>query len=174
MTKRINALTAEDKTYDGHMTFGATTDSHDLETELQPGGPTAHLTLEHLHTHAAEMTGPIEQLPPHFSAKKVGGQKAYVAARKGKDIGLSPVEVTIHRFDLTDWSPPILSFDVRCSKGTYIRAIARDMGKATGSGAHLSSLRRTASGDFNLSDCMSLADFEARLDALPAPIAATS
>ena len=170
MTKRINELTAEDKAYDGHMTFGATTDSHDLETELKPGGATGDLTLASLETHAEGLTGTIEQLPPHYSAKKVGGQKAYVAARKGRDIGLAPVEVTVHRFNLTGWEDPVLSFDILCSKGTYIRALARDMGKAAGCGAHLSSLRRTASGHFALSECRSIDEFEAHLDQLPAPV----
>ena len=170
MTKRINELTAEDKAYDGHMTFGATTDSHDLETELKPGGTTENLTLTSLATHAEALTGAIQQLPPHFSAKKVGGQKAYVAARKGRDIGLAPVEVTVHSFSLTAWEDPVLSFDILCSKGTYIRALARDMGKAAGCGAHLSSLCRTASGQFKLSECWSIGEFETHLARLPDPV----
>ena len=172
MTKRINALTAEDKSYDGHITFGARTESHDLESPLIPGGPTDAITDEQLANAARGLTGVIEQLPPTFSAKKVGGQKAYVAARKGIDIGLTPVSVTLHRFDITDWSNPVMSFDIRCSKGTYIRAIARDMGEAVGCGAHLSGLRRTASGTFPLTDCTTLEAFEAALKALPAPVKA--
>lgn len=173
MTKRINELTAEDKAYDGHMTFGATTESHDLESAPQPSGHTAELTLEALQDAAATLTGPIDQLPPTFSAKKVNGQKAYVAARKGQDIGLRSVQVSVHRFDIISWDRPVMGFDILCSKGTYIRALARDMGKATGAGAHLSALRRTASGNFGLDQCWTLEALEARLAALAAPIVAT-
>jgi tRNA pseudouridine55 synthase len=172
MTKRIAELSAEDKAYQGHMTFGSTTESLDLESTPIPGGSTEALDLANLREAAVEFTGAIEQLPPIFSAKKVGGRRAYRAARKGEDIALSPVSVNVHRFDVTDWSDPIMSFDVLCSKGTYIRALARDMGKSTGAGAHLSSLCRTASGDFPLSECWSLDTFEARLNALPAPVQA--
>lgn len=172
MTKRINELTAEDKSYDGHITFGARTESHDLESPLIPGGPTEAIAMADLTAAAHRLTGDIAQLPPTFSAKKVGGQKAYVAARKGIDIGLAPVPVTLHRFDVTEWSNPVMSFDIRCSKGTYIRAIARDMGEALGCGAYLSHLRRTASGSFPLSDCTTIAAFEAALEALPAPVKA--
>jgi len=117
-----------------------------------------------------EFTGEIDQLPPNFSAKKVGGQKAYIAARKGKDIGLSPVAVKVHRFDVTGWENPTMTFDILCSKGTYIRSFARDMGKVTGCGAHLSALRRTASGAFKLDECWSIEEFESRISALPAPV----
>ena len=174
MTKRINELTAADKSYDGTITFGATTESHDLESPLIPGSDPAGLDIASLESAAAALTGEIDQLPPTFSAKKVGGRKAYVAARKGEDIGLTPVPVTVHRFDITEWANPVLSFDIRCSKGTYIRALARDIGNATGTGAHLSSLRRTASGEFPLGDCMDLDTFAARLEALPAPVPASN
>jgi tRNA pseudouridine55 synthase len=172
MTKRIAELSAEDKAYDGHFTFGANTDSHDLEMPLIPVGPTDGLSLDTLRETALAFTGQIEQLPPNFSAKKVGGQKAYVAARKGKDIGLSPVPVQVHRFDITAWEEPKMSFDILCSKGTYIRSFARDLGKVTGCGAHLSALRRTASGAFNLDECWSVEEFEARISTLPDPISA--
>ena len=169
MTKRINELTAEDKAYDGHITFGSTTDSHDLETEPQPSGDTSGLTLDALHGAIGPLTGSIQQVPPRFSAKKVNGQKAYIAARKGKDIALRTADVTVHRFDITDWTCPVMGFDILCSKGTYIRALARDAGKAAGVGAHLSALRRTASGAFKLEDCLSIDAFLERLQALPAP-----
>lgn len=170
MTKRISELSAEDKAYDGHITFGANTDSHDLEMPLVPVGPTDGLSLASLRETALDFTGDIDQLPPTFSAKKVDGQKAYVAARKGKDIGLSPVQVKVHRFEVKDWRDPVMDFDILCSKGTYIRAFARDLGKVTGCGAHLSALRRTASGAFGINQCWSIAEFEARISALPAPI----
>ena len=174
MTKRIAELSAEDKAYDGHITFGANTDSHDLEMPLIPVGTTEGLQLESLREFAVDFTGEIDQLPPNFSAKKVGGQKAYVAARKGKEIGLSPVKVKVHRFDVTSWEDPTMGFDILCSKGTYIRSFARDMGKVTGCGAHLSALRRTASGAFRLDQCWSIEDFEARISTLPAPVSTPS
>ena len=124
MTKRINELTAEDKAYDGHITFGSTTDSHDLETEPQPSGDTSGLTLDALHGAIGPLTGSIQQVPPRFSAKKVNGQKAYIAARKGKDIALRTADVIVHRFDITDWTCPVMSFDILCSKGTYIQRVA--------------------------------------------------
>lgn len=169
MTKRINELTAEDKAYDGHFTFGATTDSHDLETAPKPSGDPAGLDLKALQTAVDTLTGPLQQVPPRFSAKKVNGQKAYIAARKGRDIALRTADVTVHRFDITNWTNPVMGFDILCSKGTYIRALARDAGKATGVGAHLSALRRTASGDFRLEDCLSLDEFLERLQHLPPP-----
>ena len=169
MTKRINELTAEDKAYDGHMTFGATTASHDRETEIQPAGDPSGLDLDALRKAADTLTGTIAQTPPLFSAKKVDGQKAYIAARKGRELKMRTVDVTVHQFDITGWANPVMHFDIRCSKGTYIRALARDMGSATGCGAYLSALRRTASGDFPLSACLSLDAFLARLEALPPP-----
>jgi len=170
MTKRINELTAEDKTYDGHMTFGATTDSHDRECEVKPQGDPSALTLSDLESAAQELTGTISQMPPMYSAKKVGGQTAYKAARKGKEIALQPVDVTVQGFKICGWNSPQMEFDIRCSKGTYIRALARDMGEKTSVGAYLSALRRTASGDFPLSDCLSIDAFTERLQTLPAPI----
>ena len=109
-------------------------------------------------------------MPPLYSAKKVAGQKAYIAARKGKEIALRNAEVTVHQFDITNWSCPVMDFDIRCSKGTYIRSLARDIGDITQVGAHLSALRRTASGDFSLKDCWSIEELLARLEALPAPL----
>lgn len=167
MTKQIEGLLAADKSYDGQMTFGSTTPSHDLETEPTPSGDPAALDLAILTEAAAAFTGTIQQKPPRFSAKKVGGKKAYIAARKGQDIELRTVDVDVQRFAVTGWHSPVMDFDIRCSKGTYIRALARDMGTHAGCGAHLSKLRRTASGDFLLSDCLSLDELLARLDALP-------
>ena len=135
----------------------------------QPSGDPNSLTLDALHDAIGPLTGPIQQVPPRFSAKKVNGQRAYIAARKGKDIALRNADVTVHSFDITDWSCPVMGFNILCSKGTYIRAIARDAGKATGIGAHLSSLRRTASGTFKLEDCLSIDAFLKRLEALPTP-----
>jgi tRNA pseudouridine55 synthase len=169
MTKRINELTAEDKHYDGHMTFGATTDSHDRETEIKPKGDPSTLDLGSLRDATAQLTGTISQMPPMYSAKKVGGQTAYKAARKGKEIALQPVDVSVHSFEITQWDTPKMGFDIRCSKGTYIRALARDMGEITERGAYLSALRRTASGDFPISSCWTIDEFSSRLEGLPPP-----
>ena len=170
MTKQINVLTADDKVYDGHMTLGGVTDSHDLETEVKPSGDPSEISMADLQEATGKLTGDLAQMPPMFSAKKVDGQKAYVAARKGKEIALRKAEVTVRRFDITSWKAPVMSFDIHCSKGTYIRALARDLGEATGCGAYLSELRRTASGTFKLADCMSLEALLERLAALPAPV----
>lgn len=169
MTKKINLLMSEDKEYDGHMTLGAETDSHDLETEVRVTGDANGISIEELALATGKLTGKLAQMPPMFSAKKVGGQKAYVAARKGQEIALRTADVTVHKFAPTTWDCPQMGFDIHCSKGTYIRALARDLGKTLGCGAHLSSLRRTASGKFSLADCWSLASFLERLEALPAP-----
>ena len=173
MTKQINVLTADDKAYDGHMTLGAVTDSHDLETEVRITGDPASLSLQDINEAATQLTGPLQQLPPLFSAKKVDGQKAYIAARKGREIALRKADVTVHRFDVTSWDCPKMGFDIRCSKGTYIRALARDIGETLGCGAHLSGLRRTASGNFALSDCWALDAFLEKLTSLPQPIPST-
>ena len=169
MTKQIQVLTADDKTYDGHMTLGAVTDSHDLETEVKPSGDPSGIGMAELHEATRNLTGELAQMPPMFSAKKVDGQKAYVAARKGKEIALRKAEVTVHRFDITSWETPVMGFNIHCTKGTYIRALARDLGETAGCGAYLSELRRTASGTFKLSDCMSLEALLARFETLPAP-----
>jgi tRNA pseudouridine55 synthase len=173
MTKQIHVLTADDKVYDGHMTLGAVTDSHDLETEIRTTGDPTPLSLGELESAATDLTGPLEQLPPMFSAKKVGGQKAYIAARKGKELALRKAEVTVHRFDITAWDSPVMGFDIHCSKGTYIRALARDLGEALGCGAYLSQLRRSASGSFALSDCWTLDTFLEKLKSLEEPVSSS-
>ena len=170
MTKRINELSAQDKAYDGQITFGSVTESHDLETAIQAVSDPKNLTLQNLKTATAGLTGKIQQMPPMYSAKKVNGQKAYLAARKGKNIALRSAEVTVHRFDITNWSCPIMDFNISCSKGTYIRSLARDIGDVTQVGAHLSLLRRTASGDFRLEDCWSIKELTDRLEGLPSPL----
>ena len=173
MTKQINVLTADDKVYDGHMTLGGVSDSHDLETEVKPSGDPSEISMAELQEATGKLTGNLAQMPPMFSAKKVDGQKAYIAARKGKEIALRKAEVTVHRFDVTSWDCPKMGFDIHCSKGTYIRALARDIGETLGCGAHLSQLRRTASGNFALSDCWTLDAFLEKLTSLSQPIPST-
>lgn len=181
MTKQINQFLIDDKCYDGSMRLGATTASYDREQpeeNVQPDERVADLTQEELQIMVdGQFVGPISQLPPKFSAKKVDGRRAYKSARKGLDVVLQPVDVTVGRFDvgpLQKGEPGMgltLDFEVDCSKGTYIRALARDLGEAAGCGAYLSKLRRTRSGDFSLAQCHQLPDLEARIAALAPPLA---
>lgn len=163
-TKQINEYMGLPKTYTGTISLGATTPSYDLETEVDQRYPTEHITEDFLQETTQEFEGDILQQPPNFSAIKKGGVKAYEAARKGEDLKLAPRPVHIEYFKLMDIRPDAVDFEVRCSKGTYIRSLAHDFGKALKSGAHLSALRRTAIGDYEVEDALSI---EAFLDQLP-------
>jgi tRNA pseudouridine55 synthase len=148
MTRSIEQFQALPKEYTGTFFIGATTPSSDLET--QPGEP---LPIEHINEQLALETaktflGKIQQVPPLFSAKKIEGKRAYDHARQGSTMELKPNEVTIHDFHITRFELPEIDFLVRCSKGTYIRSLARDFGTALQSGAYLKTLRRTKIGDF--------------------------
>lgn len=167
MTKRINELTGLDKTYEGHFLLGATTPSYDLETEPENHRPTEHLTPEQVREAARNFVGEQDQMPPMYSAKQVGGQRAYTAARKGKTLELKPHRVTIHHFEVDTSELPRVGFRIVCSKGTYIRSIARDLGQALGCGAHLIDLRRTAIGDHAITDAVSPEAFAAALSPTP-------
>ncbi|AWV97334.1 tRNA pseudouridine(55) synthase TruB [Arcticibacterium luteifluviistationis] len=151
-TKEIEKYQAQEKEYTGTFTLGATTPSYDLETEFDQEFPTDHITKEALSAAVDKMTGLIEQTPPIFSAVKVNGRRAYDAARKGEEIKLKIREVEIQAFEIDDSNFPVIAFRIVCSKGTYIRSMANDFGKLLGSGAHLSSLRRTKIGDFSVDD----------------------
>lgn len=163
-TKQINTYMGLPKTYTGTIALGATTPSYDRETEIDQHFPTNHLTEELLRKSTAQFEGDILQQPPNFSAIKKGGVKAYEAARKGEDLKLAPRPVHIEYFKLTDIRPNAVDFEVRCSKGTYIRSLAHDFGQALHSGAHLSALRRTAIGEYQVGDALSI---EAFLNQLP-------
>ncbi len=163
MTKEIQHFTADAKTYTGTFHLGATRPSFDLETEIDAHFPIDHITDDLLREAAQNMTGKIQQTPPVFSAKKVDGQRAYKAARAGKEIELKPVEVEIFEFELTRIALPEVDFKIKCSKGTYIRSMAFDFGKALNSGAHLQALRRTESGQFKMEDGMSIEHFQSRI-----------
>lgn len=147
-TKKINEFQEMEKEYVGQITLGATTPSYDLETEIDATFPTDHITPELIRQVAEEFTGHIEQYPPVFSAIKVKGQRAYEYARKGQDVKMQPKQVYIHSFDINLIEDNVVTFRIKCSKGTYIRSIAQDFGKKLSSGAHLSQLRRTAIGEY--------------------------
>ena len=151
-TKRIDEFTGYDKEYTGTFTLGATTPSFDLETEIDKDYPISHLTDEMIRKAPGGFAGVIQQVPPLFSAKWIEGRRAYKFARKEQEIELKPNTVTISAFEITEVKLPEVMFRVVCSKGTYIRALARDFGTALNTGAHLTSLCRTRIGPWHLRD----------------------
>ena len=151
-TKRINTFQAQEKEYTGTFTLGATTPSYDLETEIDNTYPTEHLTEELIHKTTSQFIGEIDQKPPIFSAIKKDGKRLYELARAGETTEIKTRKVTISTFEITKIDLPNIEFKVVCSKGTYIRSLAYDFGNALNSGAHLSALRRTKIGDFNVKD----------------------
>lgn len=155
-TKQIDTLQAGVKEYVATMALGATTPSFDLETEIDATYPTAHITRELVEETLPKFLGRIEQVPPKFSACKVDGKRAYNMARKGQEVELKPKVLVIDSIELIDYSPESITVRVVCGKGTYIRALARDIGLALGSGAHLTALRRTRVGDVTADDCLSV------------------
>lgn len=173
MTKRIDEFTGMDKEYTGTITLGATTPCFDKELPPDAFYPTEHITEELLYETAKQFVGVIQQYPPIYSAVKVDGQKGYLAARKGKDIELKAREVTIVAFELTRIAMPEVDFRVVCSKGTYIRSLANDFGKALNSGAYLSALCRTQIGEYKLSNALSIENTIKHIEAAPAPPAET-
>ena len=165
-TKRIDELQAHTKEYVATLQLGATTPSFDLETTVDATFPTAHITKELILETLKKFLGKIEQVPPAFSACKVDGHRAYNLARKGKDVQLKAKILVIDEIELLDFSPENMQMTIRvvCSKGTYIRALARDIGEALQSGAHLIALRRTRVGDIKLENCMNVEDFPGWLE----------
>jgi tRNA pseudouridine55 synthase len=156
MTKQIDSFMGLPKVYTGTMRLGATTPSYDAETEVNETFETAHITPSVLEAAKAQFQGDIEQLPPIFSAIKQGGTPLYEMARKGQEVIVEPRKVHIHQFDITDFTNNELSFYVKCSKGTYIRSLAYDFGKACNSGGFLTSLCRTEIGEFQLKNAWNL------------------
>lgn len=161
-TKRIDELQAHTKEYVATLQLGATTPSFDLETAIDATFPTGHLTEDGIREVLTHFLGRIEQVPPAFSACKVDGHRAYDLARKGKEVQLKAKVLVIDEIELLDFSPSSMQMIIRvvCSKGTYIRALARDIGEALQSGAHLIALRRTRVGEIRVEDCMKMEDFE--------------
>jgi tRNA pseudouridine55 synthase len=158
-TKSINEYQGQIKEYTGTFTIGATTPSYDLETEVNETFPTAHITNELIHKATAQFIGTIQQRPPIFSALKKDGKRLYELARKGETTYIPTREITISEFEITNIELPRIGFRVVCSKGTYIRSLAFDFGKALDSGAHLSALRRTKIGDFSVEEALSIEGF---------------
>ena len=165
-TKRIDELQAEVKEYVATLQLGATTPCFDLEKPVDKTYPTEHITEELVREALARFLGRIEQVPPAYSACKVDGKRAYDLARKGEEVELKPKVLVIDEIELQDFNSATMQATIRvvCSKGTYIRALARDIGLALGSGAHLVSLRRTRVGNVRVEDCMQVEDFPAWLD----------
>ena len=160
-TKRIDELQADVKEYVATLKLGATTPSFDKETEEDATYPTAHITKELVETTLQQFVGTIEQIPPSFSAVRVNGKRAYQMARKGQEIELKPKQLTIDEIELMSCElPDQIRIRVVCSKGTYIRALARDIGTALGSGAYLTDLCRTRIGKYKLADCLDITQFD--------------
>lgn len=155
-TKRIAELQEGMKEYVAEITFGATTPSYDLEKEIDATYPWEHITPELIAETLPKFQGHVMQVPPVFSAVKVDGKRAYNYARKGKEVEIKAKPLEIKELEVLNWEAPKLTLRVLCSKGTYIRALARDLGEAMNSGAHLTALRRTRVGDYTIDDAMSL------------------
>jgi len=152
MTKQIDTFQAEEKEYTGTMVLGATTPTYDLESEPEIKFDTSHLTEEQIKAACAQFTGDIQQYPPAHSAIKVDGERLYEKARRGEEVELKLRNVTISEFEITRIELPEVDFRVVCSKGTYIRSLVNDFGKALNNGAYMSALRRTRSGNYRIED----------------------
>ena len=168
-TKQIDTLQAKTKEYVATLQLGATTPSFDLETEVDATYPTTHINKEKIEEALKKFIGRIEQVPPSFSACKVDGKRAYDLARQGKEVELKAKVLVIDEIELQDFNPTAMQATIRvvCSKGTYIRALARDIGLALESGAHLTALRRTRIGNYKVEDCYTLETFQQWLETLP-------
>lgn len=154
MTKQIKTFQGQEKEYTGTFVLGSTTPSYDLETEINEHFPTEHISDSLIHGATEKFIGKIQQYPPVFSAIKKDGKRLYEFARKGEDVEIKSREVEISEFEITKIDVNTLEFRVICSKGTYIRSLANDFGKALDSGAHLSALRRTRIGNFKVEDAL--------------------
>lgn len=163
MTKQINTFQGQEKEYTGTIVLGSTTPSYDLETEIDATYPTDHITPELIHSTTQEFIGTISQLPPVFSAIKKDGKRLYEFARSGETVEIKPRQIDISAFEITAIHDNSVDFRVVCSKGTYIRSLAHDFGKALNSGAHLSALRRTRIGDFTVDKAISPNLFTSKL-----------
>ncbi len=159
-TKKINRFQEMDKSYIAELEFGKTTPSYDAETEVDKTWPYQHITEPALLEIFKKYTGTFDQVPPVYSAKRVGGQRAYKLARKGEQVVMKPHRVTITRIDLIKLDLPFCTISVDCTKGTYIRALARDIGRSLDSGAYLTGLIRTRIGPYSLSKALTISEFE--------------
>jgi len=165
-TKQIESFQYQTKEYIATLEIGATTVSHDLEKPIDQRYDYTHVTREMIEQILPQFMGRIEQVPPSFSACKVDGKRAYKLARKGEEVELKPKVLMIDALELLSCELPVITLKVVCSKGTYIRALARDFGEALGCGAHLTGLSRTRIGDVRLEGCFSMDSFYDWLEAL--------
>jgi tRNA pseudouridine55 synthase len=159
-TKQISELQGQAKEYTGTFYIGATTPSFDLETEIDQTFPTEHINSALIHKTVEQFLGEIDQKPPIFSAIKKDGKRLYEHARAGETVEIAFRKTTIYEFEITRIELPEIDFRIKCSKGTYIRSIANDFGKAMGSGSHLTVLRRTKIGDYKVENAMDVTLFE--------------
>ena len=160
-TKEIERLQLDNKEYTATLQLGATTPSYDMEHEVDATYPTAHITRELIERMLADFVGEIQQVPPQYSACKIGGDRAYDLMRKGKEVELKAKTVHIDSIDVIDFNPTTMQLSIRvsCGKGTYIRSLARDIGRALESGAYLTALCRTRLGGVRIEDCITIDDF---------------
>ena len=161
LTRLAQFYTASEKTYQGVMRFGFATDTYDAEGEPTSPAVNVQVSLEELQALATRFRGPIQQMPPPFSAKKIHGVPAYKLARKHKEVVLQPVQVEVKKLEMLGLEGERATFRARVASGTYVRSLAHDLGKALGCGAHLESLRRTAVAEFDVSDAHTLEELDA-------------
>lgn len=161
-TKDVSRIQDSVKEYTGTIMLGVTTESYDLETPVQEECDVSHITQDHIRQAMLKLTGMIEQVPPIHSAVKIGGKRAYKLARSGKKPELSARKVEIREFEMTGFRSPEVDFKVVCSKGTYIRSLAHDLGQLTGCGACLKSLTRTRVGEYSLDQAMTIEEVIAK------------
>ena len=171
-TKLIDQLQQHTKEYVATLQLGATTPSYDLEKPIDKTYPTEHITRALIDEVLPRFRGEIWQTPPTFSAVKIDGKRAYEYARKGQDVKIKPKLLVIDELEVLRFSPETMQLDIRvvCSKGTYIRALARDIGEALRSGAHLTTLRRTRVGEIQVEDCWTIEQFERELNKEQGPL----
>lgn len=162
-TKQIEGLQSQPKEYTGSITLGASTPTYDLESAADRHFPTEHITEEDLRATAIKFTGAIQQIPPLFSALKKDGKRMYEYARKGEQVTVPARNVQIYEFEITGIAMPRIAFRIRCSKGTYIRSLAHDFGHSLGSGGHLSGLRRTKIGGYDVNKAVAPDEFKTAL-----------
>lgn len=165
-TKRIEEFQYQTKEYIASLRLGATTPSFDLETPVDVVYPTEHITKELVEKVLKQFIGSIQQVPPVYSAVKIDGKRAYDYARKGETVEIKAKELVIDEIELMEYAFPLIKIRVVCSKGTYIRALARDLGLALHSGAHLTALQRTRIGAVSIDKCMNLEQFEKQLKSI--------
>jgi tRNA pseudouridine55 synthase len=162
-TKKISQLQDQEKEYTAGILFGKTTPSYDLETEFNNEYPTEHINVGSINSALQSFIGESDQIPPVYSAKFIDGKRAYEFARKGQEVEMKPSRINISEIELLENNFPEIIIRIKCSKGTYIRSLARDLGEKLQSGATMISLKRTAIGDFSLNNALTLEDFQNKL-----------